>query len=135
MATTLTAAAANQMSSALNTYINSGGAAKLIIYSGTAPANASAALSSNTDLATFSLNSTAFSSSGGVLTLNGVPLTVAASTSGTATFFRILLNDGTTVVVQGSVGTSGAELNLNTTAITAAVNVTITSGTVTMPTS
>lgn len=135
MATTLTTASANQMSAALNTYINSGGAAKLRVYDGTPPANAAAGLSGNALLADFSLNATAFTSSGGVLTLSGTPLTVAASTTGTATFFRILLNDGTTVVLQGSVGTSGAQLNLNTTSITAAVNVTITSGTVTMPTS
>jgi hypothetical protein len=37
--------------------------------------------------------------------------------------------------MDGSVATSGAQINLNTTSITSGVNVTITSGTVTMPTS
>ncbi len=133
MATSLTTAAADAMSAALNTYINSGGAGKLIIYSGSAPANA-AASNTGSVLATFNLANPAFSSSGGVLTLLSTPLTVAASATGTATYFRIFLNNGTTTVLQGLVGTSGAELNLNTTSLTSAVNVTITSGTITMPT-
>lgn len=137
MATTITTAAANSMSSALNTYINGSAAAKLRIYDATGgvPANAGTAIGSQVNLATFTLDATAFTSSGGVLTLNTVPKTVAASATGTASFFRILLSDNTTVVLQGSVGTSGAELNLNTTSITSGVNVTITSGTITMPTS
>lgn len=136
MATSLTSAAADAMSSALNTYVNSGGAGKIIIYDATGgvPANAGTAIGSQVVLATFTLNNPAFTSSGGVLTLAGVPKTVAASASGTASFFRILLNNGTTVVLQGTVGTSGQQLNLNTTTITSGVNVTITSGTVTMPT-
>jgi hypothetical protein len=134
MATTISTAAADAMSTALNTYIGSGG--KLRIYDGTPPANANASLSSNNTLATFTLDTSAFSSSGGVLTLDTSPaLTVAASASGTATFFRIMKSDATTVALQGSVGTSGQQLNLNTTSITSGVNVTVTSGTVTMPTS
>jgi hypothetical protein len=135
MATTITAAAADAMSAALNTYINSGGAAKIRIYDATggAPANATASLGSCVLLADFALSNPAFTSSGGVLTLAGTPKTVAASASGTASFFRILLNNGTTVVLQGTVGTSGQQLNLNTLAITQTVNVTITSGTITMP--
>lgn len=134
MATTLTSTAADQMSAALNSYISSGGAAKILIKDGTPPANASATITGTT-LATFTLANPAFSSSGGVLTLLSTPLTVEASATGTATYFRIMLNNGTTTVLQGSVATSGAELNLNTTSITSGVNVTITSGTVTMPTS
>jgi hypothetical protein len=134
MATTITTAAADAMSAALNTYINSGGAAKIIIKDGTPPANADAA-ATGTTLATFTCSNPAFTSSGGVLTLDVTPaLTVAASATGTATYFRIMLNNGTTTVLQGSVGTSGQQLNLNTTSITSGVNVTITSGSITMPT-
>lgn len=132
MATTITSAAASAMAAALNTYI--GNTAKLKIYDGTPPANAGTALGSNTVLATFTLDSPGFTEALGVLTLDTSPaLTVAASASGTATFFRLFKTDGTTVVLQGSVGTSGAQLNLNTTSITSSVNVTITSGTVTVP--
>ncbi len=134
MATTITTAAASNMAAALNTYINSGGAAKILIRDGSAPANADAAMTGNI-LATFTCSNPAFTESGGVLTLDVTPaLTVAASASGTATYFRVTLNNGTTSVLQGTVGTSGQQLNLNTTTITSGVNVTITSGTITVPT-
>jgi hypothetical protein len=132
MATTLTSAAASAMAAALNTYI--GSTAKIRIYDGSAPANASAA-ATGTTLATFTLDSPGFTESGGVLTLDTSPaLTVAAAASGTATYFRVLQSAGTVTVLQGTVGTSGQQLNLNTTTITSGVNVTITSGTLTVPT-
>lgn len=124
---------ANAMADAITTRIGTSG--KLRIYSGTEPATADTALSGNTLLADFTLSATAFgAASSGTITLNGTPLTVAAAASGTATFFRILKSDATTVVCQGTVATSGGQLNLNTTAITASVNVTVTSGTINMPT-
>lgn len=133
MAVSLAALTANAMADAITTRIAASG--KLIIYSGTVPTNADTALSGNTVLATFTLSATAFgAASGGVITLSGTPLTVAAAATGTATFFRIFKSDGTTCIAQGSVGTSGNQLNLNTTSITSGVNVTITSGTITMPT-
>lgn len=133
MAASLAQLAANAMADALTTYVGSTG--KIIIYDGDVPANADASLSSNTALATFTLGSSAFgSASSGTISLSGVPLTVAADATGTASFFRITKSDGTTVVAQGSVGTSGAQLNLNTVAITEDVNVTITSGSINMPT-
>jgi hypothetical protein len=130
---TLTTAAASALAQALNTYINSGGPAKIIIKDGTPPANANAA-ATGTTLATFTLSNPAFTESNGVLTLADPPKTVAASASGTATYFRIMLNNGTTTVLQGTVGTGSGELSLNTTTITASVNVSITSGTITVPT-
>lgn len=133
MTASLAQLAANAMADALTTYVGSTG--KIIIYDGDVPANADASLSSNTALATFTLGSSAFgSASSGTISLSGVPLTVAADATGTASFFRITKSDGTTVVAQGSVGTSGAQLNLNTVAITQDVNVTITSGSINMPT-
>lgn len=133
MATTITAAAAEAMATALNTTV--GTTATIRIYDGTPPTNADAALSSNATLVTFPLSNPAFQSvTGGVMTLDVTPaLTVAAAASGTATFFRILAG-GSTSVLQGSVATSGGQLNLNTITITSGVNVTITSGTVTVPT-
>lgn len=140
MATKLATATANALANAVNTTVGSGG--KIVIYGGTGvsePATADTAATGSA-LATFTLGASAFgSASGGVIDMAGgtagVPLTVAASTTGTAVYFRLLKSDGTTVVLQGSVGTSGQQLNLNTTSITSGVNVTITSGTVTMPTS
>lgn len=124
------------MAEAITTRIGTSG--KIIIYgnSPAEPATADTALSGQAVLATFTLSATAFgAASNGVITLSGVPLTVAASASGTAAFFRIFKSDGTTCIAQGTVGTSGAQLNLNTLTITSSVNVTITSGTITMPVS
>jgi hypothetical protein len=134
MAISLAALTANAMANAITTYVGTSG--KLRIYGGSAPANADAALSSNPLLVDFTLDATAAfgAAASGTITLAGVPMSVAASTSGTATFFRILKSDGTTVVLQGTVGTSGQQLNLNTTSIVSGVNVTVTSGTITMPT-
>jgi hypothetical protein len=133
MATKITAAVASSLANAITTAADAGTAAKIIIYGGTEPATADTAASA-TVLATFTCSDPSFgSASSGVITLAGVPLTVAASASGTATHFR-LLTSANVVILQGTVGTSGQQLNLNTTTITSGVNVTITSGTVTVPT-
>lgn len=136
MATSITSAAAAAMAAALNT--NIGSTAKIRIYDGTAPANASAA-ATGTNLVTFTCSSPAFdSTTGGVMTLDVTPaLTQAALATGTATYFRILDSAATTTILQGSVTATGGggDLQLNTTSLSTGVNVTITSGTITMPTS
>ena len=134
MATRLAALTASAMANAITTRADGGaGVATLKIYSGSQPATADTA-ATGTLLATFTLSDPSFgAASSGVITLAGTPKTVAASASGTAGYFR--LEDSTGVdILDGSVGTSGAELNLNTTTITSGVNVTITSGTITIPT-
>jgi len=137
MAVRLSAATANALANAVNTQVNAGtGAGTIQIFTGTQPATADTA-ESGTLLATFTLQDPAFGgASGGVITLAGTPLTVAAVASGTAGWFRLESNGGSTLtVLDGSVGTSGNQINLNTTSITSGVNVTITSGSITMPTS
>lgn len=121
-----------------------GSGANLVIYAGTPPTNANTALSGNTVLATLALASTPFSSytfnaSGGpnangaaVATLGSISSATAAAT-GTATFWRILTS-GSTALLQGACGTSGSDMNLNTTAVTAGSTVSITSGTISLPT-
>jgi hypothetical protein len=135
MATTITAAVAEAMATALNTHI--GATAKIRIYDGTPPANATAA-PTGTTLATFTCSTNAFDSvTGGVMTLDVTPaLTVAAAATGAATYFRILNSAATTTLLQGSVTATGGggDLQLNTTSLSTGVNVTITSGTLTMPT-
>lgn len=134
MATKLTNTIASLLADAIDNDANTSGPGKILVYSGSAPATADSAVT-GTLLATFTLNATAFgNASNGVITLNGVPLTVAASASGTAGYFRLTRGNGTTCILQGAVSTSGAEMNLNTTTITSGVNVTITSGTITVPT-
>jgi hypothetical protein len=65
----------------------------------------------------------------GTLTLGSVIATGAVA-SGTAGFFRIFKSDGTSVIMDGSVGLSAADLILNTVDIVAGQSVDITSGTI-----
>lgn len=108
------------------------GASPLLrIYSGTAPADADAALSGNTLLAELAMSATPFAAAAGTGTVtktaNAITSDASADATGTATFFRIYKSDGVTCRVQGSVGTSGADLNLNSTAITAGGTVAVSS--------
>lgn len=92
----------------------------LRIYSGTKPATADTALSGNTLLAELRFAATsAPAASGGVLTFNAITADSSADASGTASFFRALKSDGTTVVMDGTVGTATANMIIATTTITA----------------
>ena len=82
-------------------------------------------------LATLALPTTAFTEAGGVITLQGVPLSVAASASGTAAKAELRNNAGTTIVSGLTVGTSGTDIILGTTTIASGGTVTITAGTLT----
>ena len=82
-------------------------------------------------LATIALPTTAFTVSGSVATLQGVPLSVAASATGTAALAELRNNSGTTVASGLTVGTSGTDVILGTTSITSGGTVTITAGTIT----
>lgn len=102
-----------------------GASAKLRIYSGSRPATGGTA---TTLLAELTLNSTfAPAASGGVLTLNAITSDTSADSTGTATWARIVKSDGTTFVGDFSVGTSGADINLNTVSIVAGATVAVTS--------
>jgi len=91
-----------------------GASALLNLYSGTQPTDANTSLSGNTLLAQLTCNSTfAPGASSGVLTLNSITSDSDADATGTATFFRLLKSDATTVVMDGTVGTSGCDLNIN----------------------
>ena len=101
-----------------------GANAKLSVYSGTQPAACGTA---TTQLVQLPMNATfAPAASGGVLTLNSITTTNASAT-GTATWMRVWKNDGTTCVMDGDVSTSGAALNLSSTAITSGQPVSVTS--------
>jgi len=116
MTISISTACRNAKLDAITTYVGTSGL--LRIYDGTPPASANAALSSNTLLATLPLSSTfAAGAAAGVLTASAITADSSADATGTATFFRILKSDATTVVCQGTVGTAGADLILNTTSI------------------
>lgn len=113
----------------LTTSIGASGFVK--IYSGTVPANVGASLSGNTLLANLALSATfAPASSGGVLTANAITTESSADATGTATFFRITTSAGA-AKIQGSVGTSAADMIFNTTSIVSGAAVSISSMTIT----
>jgi hypothetical protein len=123
----ITTAARNAAADAVVDLVDVGGAGTLRIYSGTMPADANAALSGNTLLAQLTMSATAFgSAAAGVATAAAITQDSSADAAGTATFFRIL-SGGATVILQGSVGTSAADLNLNSTAISAGAAVSVSS--------
>lgn len=120
-------------STGLAAYI--GTSAVLNLYSGTQPANPDTALSGNTLLVTLVCNAAAFgTAASGVLTANAIGSgtgAVGAGAGTTASFFRLFKSDGTTPVMDGTVGTSGCDLNLNNASIAQNQTVSVSSFTVT----
>ena len=106
-----------------------GSAAIIKIYSGTQPVNANTAISGQTLLVSLNVSGTFGTDSNGTITLSSVTSATAVAT-GTASFFRITKSDGTTVVMDGSVGTSSADMILDNTSIATGQTVSITSGTI-----
>lgn len=102
-------ATANAQASALSTLCNSG---LIKVYDGTQPATADTAIGAQVLGVTLTMNATAFAApSGGLLTANAITGGVAVA-SITPTWFRLFKSDGTTVVMDGSVGSSGANMTL-----------------------
>jgi hypothetical protein len=85
-------------------------------------------------LATIPLPTTPFVISGSgtvIATLQGVPLSAAASASGTAAKAELRTNADVVEATGLTVGTSGSDINLTSVAITAGQTVTVTSGVIT----
>lgn len=119
--TKISDAAVNVQADALGALLNNG---YLRIYDGTQAASADTAVGAQTLLAELRFGATAFpAASGGLLTANAITADSSANASGTASWFRCVKSDGTTVVMDGSVGTSSANMIIAATAITAAQTV------------
>lgn len=104
-----------------------GNAGLLRIYSGSRPANVAAAIS-GTLLAELTCGSPfAGSASSGGLTVTNPTQDSSADNTGTASHFRQWKSDGTTAVFDGDCGTSGSDMNLNTTSIVSGGPVQVTS--------
>lgn len=127
MALTVTVAAANSMGTALATAIGSGSLIR--IYSGTKPATPETA-ATGTLLATVTVTGS-FTSASGVLTAAD-PASVTPAASGTAGYFR-LLTSAATAILDGTVGTSGADMNLSSTAISTSSPLDLGVPTITVP--
>lgn len=130
-----TAAAANDAVKAL---FNSG---KLEIYNGSQPTDANTSVGAQTLLATFTCASTAFGSSGATgttptrssLATAAAISDVTAAASGTASWFRAYKSDGTTVICDGSVGTSAADLIMTDVSLTSGETCSVSSLTLATP--
>lgn len=108
------------------------------IFTGAMPATAETA-DSGTLLSTLTLSVTAFPASTdptttglATATANAITSDTNAAASGTAGYFRAYDSAGV-CIVQGTVGTSAADMILNTVAISAGATVAITSWVVTLP--
>jgi hypothetical protein len=108
-----------------------GATPKLRLYSGTPPANASAALSGNTLLV--EVTPAPAAASGAVKDMLGGTKTNTAAASGTAAFYRAYNSGGTTCMEQGTVGTSGTDLVIDNTTINSGQTVNFNTWTKTEP--
>lgn len=111
---------------------NIGTSSQITIFAGTQPADVSSATTAgNTTCATLTGPTTNLfgAASAGVLTANTITSDTNAS-GGTAAWFSIRKNTGQRVL-DGSVGTSGSDLNLNSTTITTGATVAISAFTIT----
>lgn len=118
-------AAVNAVTGNTSNTLNSG---TINIYTGTQPALNGTI--TGTLLATMTFGATAFgASSGGTATANTITSGTAGNT-GTAGYFAIKTSGGT-VVATGSVGTSGADLNLSSLSIVSGATVSCSSFTIT----
>ena len=105
----------------------------LRIYDAPQPASAGVAISTQLLLAELRFNATAAPSAAlGVLTMGAFTADASANLTGTAAWFRALKSDGSTVVFDGTVGTSLSDLNLNTVAIVISATVSVTAMTYTV---
>jgi hypothetical protein len=127
MALGFTVAARNNRLDEITALIDAGTAGLLRIYDGTRATNADTAVGAQVLLAELTMNATSFpAASSGAMTANAITDDSSANATGTASWFRIVDSAGN-AVVDGDVGTSGSDLNLNTTAITSGVQVSVTS--------
>ncbi len=120
----LSNAGANAAADATCALLNGG---YLDIYDGVQPATADTAVGAQVKLARLTFGTPAFSAAaGGVATANAIGADASADATGTASWFRACTAGGA-AVFDGSVGTSGANLNLNTTSIAITGNVAVSS--------
>lgn len=117
----------NRMTQVLNAIDGGAGAGLIRIYDGTRPATGGTA---TTLLAELTCSDPSGSVSSAVLTFSSITQDSSANATGTATWGRIVDSTGT-FCVDFNVGTSGADLNLNSASITSGVAVAISSFTLT----
>lgn len=112
--------------------IDVGGAGTISIYTGSQPAGPGTAVGAQVLLATLTFSATAFADAvNAVATANAITAGTGLA-AGTASWYRVKSGAGT-AVIDGSVGTSNADLILATTSISVGLTVPCTSFTYTHP--
>ncbi len=101
----------------LSNYAANFDAGALEIYSGSVPADVNASLGAAVLLGSLTFGSPAFSVSGGTATANAITQCASAAAAGTASFYRARKTGGGAYIEQGTISTSGADLNMNTTTV------------------
>lgn len=117
----------NAQNNALIAYAGTG--AIIHLYAGTQPASANDPITTQVLLVSLPISGVFGTDVNGTLTLNAVTPSIVVA-AGTATFFRITKSDNTTVVLDGSVGTTSADLILTEVNLYPLETVTITAGTI-----
>lgn len=103
----------------------------LRFYDGTQPTNVATALGAQVKLAELPLSATAFgAAAAGVLTANAITTDASADATGTASWATLTTSAGVRVV-DCSVGTSGADITVNSTAFSAGAAVSCSALTIT----
>lgn len=128
----ITNAAASAAADAVVDLVDAGaGAGKLRIYDGTQAATADTAIGAQVLLAELTMSDPAFgAASNGVATASAITADSSANATGTASWFRVV-DSNNNAVFDGTVGTSGADLNLNTVSIVSGAEVSVTAFTYT----
>jgi len=127
MALTLEVGLQNAVADAIGTYIDAGTAPELVFET-----------SGDAEVATIILNATnAFgAAAAGVITMTGQPLQDTNAAGGTTVQFSIYQNVGqTNKVLEGTVATSGADINISSTVVGATDTVELTTFTIAVPAS
>lgn len=123
----ISTAARNAACNAIAALVDGGPLAGILQIRTGPPPSSTADPDSGTLLATLTFSDPAFAAAiGGAASANAIAPDVSVDATGTAGHFRIKDSLGT-VVMQGTVGTGGADLNFNTTAFVAGGTAAITS--------
>lgn len=132
MASNLKYSAAVKTSQQASLSTSAGASAVLTLYSSPQPASPDTAVTSQVALSTHTCAATFGTASAGVLTVGAIAngTGTAGAGAGTASTWYRLTTSGGTALIDGSVGTSGADLNLTgTTSIATGQTVSISSWT------
>lgn len=125
MALGFSATLRNARADSITTQLDAGPGASLFrIYDGTRPATGGTATTLLAELVT--TDPFAAAAAAGVLTASAINDDASANATGTGTWFRQVDSTGG-FVLDGDVGTSGADLNLNSVAISTGITVSVTS--------